>query len=187
MIVENLLLSGLVFINIIIIFKVQGWNNVFTYPHGACILNKIFALSIKYPKGQPAESNMQAFFNNHFILVSKSERGIPLQTWNFPSLTFLEQVGVLSAPFPIQETSPPTCAILSLVIRMREVVENYYRESVKSYYSWTVFIQHGILHFQMLYFCEVVKHLQLKKSFGAEMYFIATWQPLFALCQQQEF
>lgn len=38
----------------------------------------------------------------------------------------------------------------------------------------------------MLYFCEVVKHLQLKKSRGAEIYFIATWQPLFALCQQQE-
>lgn len=45
----------------------------------------------------------------------------------------------------------------------------------------------GILHFPLLYFCEVVKHLQLKKSLGAEIYFIATWQPLFVLCQQQEF
>lgn len=51
---------------------------------------------------------------------------------------------------------------------MREVVENYYRESVKSYYSWRVFIQRGILHFPLLYFCEVIKHLQLKKLFSLE-------------------
>lgn len=104
--VEHLVLSGFVFINTIIIFKIQGQHNTFTYPRGACILNKVVSLSIKCPKGQPAESNTEAFFNINFILVYYSDRGIPLQTWNFPSSTSLEQVGVLSAPCSIQEASP---------------------------------------------------------------------------------